>query len=81
MKPDNNNVAVYARVSRITPEEKLAAFAAETERARQTLAALLAHIDDHSGIAPEDVTWASVETAHHINELLDEIAEFLGLAK
>ncbi|MDR0531078.1 MAG: hypothetical protein LBG83_03310 [Oscillospiraceae bacterium] len=60
-------------------ERALHTFIGETNTAHDRLTALLAHIDDHSGIAPEDVTWGHVGSSTHVNELLGEIMEFLGL--
>ena len=35
-----------------------------------------AHLEDHMGEAPEDVNWASVGSAAHIQMLLEQICDF-----
>jgi len=62
-----------------TNETALSAYAAALAEMRETLALLTDHADDHLGVAPEDVNWGHVGSANHVNELLAEVAGFLGL--
>jgi len=65
--------------NRPTNETALSVYVAAIAEMRETLAALLAHADDHLGVAPEDVNWAHVGNTSYINERLNEVAGFLGL--
>ena len=65
--------------NRPTKQTALSAYAAALAEMRETLAALTAHADDHLGTLPEEVHWGHVGSANHVNELLGEIAGFLGL--
>jgi len=65
--------------NRPTKQTALEAYAAALAEMRETLAALTAHADDHLGVTPEEVNWGNVGSANHVNELLGEIAGFLGL--
>jgi hypothetical protein len=37
------------------------------------------YFENHTGIGPEDVTWAHVGSELHVIDLLDEVFEFLDL--
>ena len=49
-------------------------------RATAKLEALAQHLDDHCGIAPDDVTWGHVGDIQNVNAKLDNILEFLGIS-
>lgn len=57
-------------------EKALATFVNRTEACRDLVAKINAHLDDHMGEAPEDVNWASVGSAAHIQMLLEQICDF-----
>lgn len=40
---------------------------------------IMRHLDDHCGIAPDDVTIGHVYNVKHVNTLLNEIQTFLGM--
>ncbi|MCL2107046.1 MAG: hypothetical protein FWH26_08340 [Oscillospiraceae bacterium] len=65
--------------NRPTKQTALEAYAAALAEMRDTLAALTAHADDHLGTTPEEIHWGHVGSANHVNDLLGEIAGFLGL--
>ena len=57
-------------------EKALATFVNRTHACRDLVAKINAHLDDHMGEAPEDVNWASVGSAAHIQMLLEQICDF-----
>lgn len=62
-------------------DEALQAFMTRISTARSLLSALEAHLDDHMGISPEDVTWANAGDAGRLVEKLEDIAEAFQAVK
>ena len=60
-------------------EKALAAFTHHIGSARELLTQITRYIDDHLGVAPENVNWANVGDAAHTVEELKSIARFLNL--
>ena len=57
-------------------EKALATFVNRTQACRDLAAKINAHLEDHMGEAPEDVTWGNVGDAAHIQMLLEQICDF-----
>jgi hypothetical protein len=57
-------------------EKALETFVNRTQACRELVAKINAHLEDHMGEYPEDVTWASVGSAAHIQMLLEQICDF-----
>jgi hypothetical protein len=67
-----------------TPKEKPEAidrFVVHVQKSMINCKHILSHIEEHCGISPENITWADVGTAEHVNELLQEICDFIGIKK
>ena len=60
-------------------DKQITGFTNGIARATAKLEALMQAMDDHLGIAPDDVTWASVGSIQNVNAKLDVILEFLGI--
>lgn len=60
-----------------TQEQAVDAFLKNTSRNIELLQALLAHVEDHMGVAPEEVNWGHVGSAGKAREDLEELCRFL----
>lgn len=60
-----------------TNEQAVDAFLKNTSRNIELLQALLAHVEDHMGVAPEEVHWGHVGSAGKAREDLEELCRFL----
>lgn len=68
--------------NRKSPKKKTDAidnFVVHVQKSMLNCRHILAHLEDHYGVSPENVTWANVGTAEHVSELLQEICEFMGI--
>lgn len=69
-----------AKTTRKTNQQNaLDAFCHNVSSARELTALIARHLDDHMGVAPEEVTWADTGSAGHVVEQLKEVARFLNL--
>ena len=57
-------------------EKALATFVNRIQACRDLVAKINAHLEDHMGEAPEDVTWGNVGDGAHIQMLLEQICDF-----
>ena len=55
------------------------AFIARTASIMKKLAVITEVVDDHMGIAPDDVNWNNVGDLGYIDTLLNELTSFMGL--
>lgn len=62
-----------------TQEQAVDAFLKNTSRNIELLQALLAHVEDHMGVAPEEVNWGHVGSAGKAREDLEELCRFVGV--
>ena len=61
-------------------DKQITGFTNGIARATAKLEALAQAMDDHLGIAPDDVTWASVGSIQNVDAKLAEICKFLGIS-
>jgi len=61
-------------------DKQITGFTNGIARATAKLEALMQAMDDHLGIAPDDVTWASVGNIQNVDAKLVEICKFLGIS-
>ena len=64
---------------RSTKEEAREAFLHNIGSARELVAMLARHLDDHLGIAPDEVNWANAGDAAHLVEVLKQAARGCNL--
>lgn len=60
-------------------EDALASYIALIGQIAQITEAIAEYADDHGGIDPDNVTWATVGSATEVRNRLAEIADFIGL--
>ena len=64
---------------RTTKDEAREAFIHHIGSARELITLLTRHLDDHMGIATDEVNWANAGDAGHLVELLKEAARGCNL--
>ncbi|XHR30393.1 MAG: hypothetical protein ACFUZC_07490 [Chthoniobacteraceae bacterium] len=64
---------------RSTKDEARDAFTHHIGSARELVAMLTRHLDDHLGVAPDEVNWANAGDAAHLVELLKQAARGCNL--
>lgn len=64
---------------RSTKDEARAAFIHHIGSARELVAMLARHLDDHMGVAPDEVNWANAGDASHLVEILKQAARGCNL--
>ena len=64
---------------RSTKDEARAAFLNNIGNARELVAMLARHLDDHMGVAPDEVNWANAGDAAHLVEVLMQAARGCNL--
>lgn len=60
-------------------EDALASYIALIAQISALAEAIAEYADDHGGIDPDNVTWATVGSATEVRNRLAEIADFIGL--
>lgn len=65
--------------SKTNQEKALEAFCHEVASARELVTLIARQLDDHMGVAPDEVTWADAGSAGHAVEELKQVARFLNL--
>jgi hypothetical protein len=60
-------------------QNALDAFCHNVSSARELVTLITRHLDDHMGVAPDEVTWADTGSAAHALEELKNVARFLNL--
>jgi len=69
-----------AKPTRMSNKEQARdAFLHNIGSARELVALLARHLDDHMGVAPDEVNWANAGDAGHLVELLKEAARGCNL--
>ena len=64
---------------RSTKDDARDAFIHNIGSARELVAMLARHLDDHMGVAPDEVNWANAGDAAHLVEVLKEAARGCNL--
>jgi hypothetical protein len=62
-----------------TKDEARDAFLNNIGSARELVAMLARHLDDHMGVAPDEVNWANAGDAAHLVEVLNQAARGCNL--
>ena len=62
-------------------DQARAAFLHNIGSARELVTLLSRHLDDHMGVAPDEVNWANAGDAGHLVEVLKEAARGCNLIK
>lgn len=62
-----------------TEQNALSAYIAMIAQIATLAEAIAEYADDHGGIDPDNVTWATVGSATEVRNRLAEIADFIGL--
>lgn len=60
-------------------EDALASYIALIGQIAKIAEAIAEYADDHGGIDPDNVTWATVGSVTEVRNRLAEIADFIGL--